>query len=146
MTAAPGASCVFVWFQPVLTLCPSCSTSDVVLLCRWLEAWRDLRELQSAGAFAVLTKEAMLAELCRALLRGSHFSLAHSYLQVRPLCAACHGHVGHVWLCCGHSWHVLMYGSAAFRRHAMSISLTLKHRFACAAVHHGIVAVGWRDM
>ena len=49
---------------------------------RWLEAWRDLRELQGAGAFALLTREAMLAELCRALLRGGHFSLAQSYLQV----------------------------------------------------------------
>ena len=50
---------------------------------RWLEAWRDLRELQSGGAFAQLNKEAMLAELCRALLRGGHFSLAQSYLLVR---------------------------------------------------------------
>ena len=47
-----------------------------------MEAWRDLRELQGAGAFAQLTKKAMLAELCRALLLGGRFSLAQSYLQV----------------------------------------------------------------
>ena len=49
---------------------------------RWLELWRDLRELQGAGAFALLTKENMLAQLCGALLRGGHFKLARSFLQV----------------------------------------------------------------
>ena len=62
---------------------------------RWLEAWRDLRELQGAGAFALLTREAMLAELCRALLRGGHFSLAQSYLQVDVPCACCGCEDGH---------------------------------------------------
>ena len=38
----------------------------------------------------MLTKEAMLAELCRALLRGGHFSLAQSYLQVTLHTRFCH--------------------------------------------------------
>lgn len=51
---------------------------------RWLELWRDLRELQGAGAFELLSKENMLAQLCGALLRGGHFKLARSFLQVPP--------------------------------------------------------------
>ena len=67
---------------PCSSFCIPVEAQVHILSSRWLEAWRDLRELQGAGAFALLTKEAMLAELCRALLRGSHFSLAQSYLQV----------------------------------------------------------------
>ena len=54
-------------------------------ICRWLELWRDLREVQGSGAFALLTKENMLAQLCCALLRGGHLKLARSFLQVPPL-------------------------------------------------------------
>ena len=50
--------------------------------CSWRELWRDLRDLQGAGAFALLSRDNMLAELCRALLTSGHFKLAKSYLQV----------------------------------------------------------------
>lgn len=62
--------------------------------CRWLELWRDLRELQGAGAFALISKENMLAELCGALLRGGHFKLARSYLQALPTTHVLKNHIG----------------------------------------------------
>jgi hypothetical protein len=95
------------------------------LLRRWLEAWRDLRELQGAGAFALLTKEAMLAELCRALLRGSHFSLAQSYLQVCPpartrLFPNGTGYDSGCWRHCQHAERAFIVGRAISRAADMS--------------------------
>jgi hypothetical protein len=49
-----------------------------------MELWRDLREMREAGALAYLSKENMLAELCRTLLRNGHFRLARAYLQACP--------------------------------------------------------------
>lgn len=50
-----------------------------------MELWRDMRDLQEAGAFALVSREHLLAELCRTLLRNGHFRLAKAYLQVRSL-------------------------------------------------------------
>lgn len=41
-----------------------------------------MREMQDAGVFGLFSKQNLLAELCRALLRSGHFRLAKAYLQV----------------------------------------------------------------